>query len=142
MDRVQEITLQYAEDRKQFGKSLSQFQVIQSYLAELAGEVSAGSAMLQTLLNAASRNGEGLACAALELAATKTRIGQAVRVINRLSHQIHGAMGLTQEYPLHLWTRRLWAWREDYGNETEWSRELGAELISLGPSAYWERITK
>jgi acyl-CoA dehydrogenase len=137
--KAQELTLQYAADRKQFGKPLSQFQVIQSYLAQVAGELSAASAILATALRAAER---GASASRPETAAAKVRIGQAAHIITGLAHQVHGAIGFTQEYSLQLWTRRLWAWREEFGNETDWARELGSAVISLGPDAYWERITQ
>lgn len=137
--KAQELTLQYAIDRKQFGKSLAQFQVIQSYLAQMAGEVSAARAMFATALRAAGR---GARESRAEAAAAKVRIGQAAHTITALAHQVHGAIGFTEEYSLQLWTRRLWAWREEFGNETDWARELGSAVIALGSDAYWERITQ
>ncbi len=137
--KAQELTLRYAADRKQFGKPLAHFQVIQSYLAQMAGELSAASAIFATALRAAER---GAIASRPETAAAKVRIAQAAQVITGLAHQVHGAIGFTQEYSLQLWTRRLWAWREEFGNETEWARELGSAMISLGPHAYWERITQ
>jgi hypothetical protein len=131
---VNAATLVYARDRKQFGRSLSQFQVIQSHLAEMAGELAATSAILETALAAEA--------AEAETASAKVRAGQAAQVIARLAHQIHGAIGFTEDFPLQLWTRRLWAWREEYGNEAVWSERLGAAMIALGPEAYWERIAR
>ena len=137
--KAQELTLQYAADRKQFGKPLAQFQMIQSYLAQMAGELSAASAIFATALRAAER---GARASRVEAAAAKVRIGQAAHTITALAHQVHGAIGFTEEYSLQLWTRRLWAWREEFGNETDWARELGSAVIALGPDAYWERITQ
>ena len=139
--RVQELTLQYALDRKQFGKSLSQFQTIQSHLAEMAGEVAAAGAMLESVLSAAA-SPKGLLGAAPELAAVKVRVGMAAHRLTALAHQIHGAIGFTQEHSLHLYTRRLWAWREEYGNAAEWSQWLGNEMASLGSYGFWQRITR
>ncbi|HET9651700.1 MAG TPA: acyl-CoA dehydrogenase family protein [Usitatibacter sp.] len=136
--RIQELTLVYAGDRKQFGKPLAQFQVIQSYLAQMAGEVTAATAMYLAAREAAAASG---AQAALEIAAAKVRAGLAAQVVSALAHQVHGAIGFTQEYPLHLWTRRLWSWREEFGNETHWSRMLGSQVVALGADNYWERIT-
>lgn len=137
--KAQELTLQYAAERKQFGKSLTQFQVIQSYLAQMAGELSAASAIFATALLATDG---GTRESRAETAAAKVRIGQAAHTITALAHQVHGAIGFTEEYSLHLWTRRLWAWREEFGNETDWARDLGSTMIALGPNAYWERITQ
>jgi hypothetical protein len=38
---------------------------------------------------------------------------------------VKGAIGLTHEHSLHRLTRRLWSWRDEFGNESHWSRELG-----------------
>jgi alkylation response protein AidB-like acyl-CoA dehydrogenase len=130
-----ELALQYAQDRKQFGKPISQFQVIQSYLAEMAAEVCAVAVALDLAVEGAiSGRGWG------DVAVAKVRAGQAARVVTRLAHQIHGAIGMTHEYPLHVWTRRLWAWREEFGNETSWSGELGRSLIETGEDAFWPRL--
>jgi acyl-CoA dehydrogenase len=137
--RIQELTLRYAADRKQFGKPLAHFQVIQSYLAQMAGEVAAAGAMFGTALDAALGDE---AASAMEVAAAKVRLGQAAHVVAGLGHQVHGAIGFTQEYSLQLWTRRLWAWREEFGNETHWARALGSGMIALGADSYWERITQ
>lgn len=135
LHRANEIGLQYSQDRKQFGKSLSQFQVIQSYLAEMSAEVCAVSIALDVAIEGAAEGCWG------DVAVAKIRAGQAARIVTRLTHQIHGAIGATQEYPLHLWTRRLWAWRDEYGSETQWADELGRSLVASGGDKFWPRMT-
>ncbi len=137
-NRVLALAIRYAQDRKQFGRSLSAFQVIQSHLAEMAGECTAAGAMLETALAAI----EASAADGAETAALKVRVGQAARTVAALSHQIHGAIGFTQEYELQLFTRRLWAWREEYGNESHWAMQLGATLLAVGADNFWSRITQ
>ena len=39
---------------------------------------------------------------------------------------------MTQEYPLHQFSRRLWAWRNEYGNEIFWSTRLGRAAAAAG----------
>lgn len=130
-----ELALQYAQDRKQFGKPISQFQVIQSYLAEMAAEVCAVEVALDlAVAGAMSAAGWG------DVAVAKIRAGHAARIVTRLAHQIHGAIGMTHEYPLHVWTRRLWSWREEFGNEATWGAELGRSLIDSGEDAFWPRM--
>lgn len=135
MARVNALTLQYARDRKQFRRSLSDFQVIQSHLAAMAGELCAAALAVQAAVEA----GPELAFEAV--ATAKIRAGQAARQVTALGHQIHGAIGFTQEYPLHLWTRRLWSWREEYGNEAHWAQALGQRCVAQGADALWERLT-
>lgn len=136
LTKSNELALQYACDRKQFNRPIAQFQIIQSYLAAMAGELCAAAAIVETALAAA-------ACGAgnEEIAAAKIRVGQAARTITSLGHQIHGAIGFTLEYPLNLWTRRLWAWREEYGNEAEWAQHLGSIIVGRGADAFWPRLT-
>lgn len=130
-----ELALQYAQDRKQFGKPISQFQVVQSYLAEMAAEVCA-VAVAHDVAVAGAASGRGWG----DVAVAKVRAGQAARVVTRLAHQIHGAIGMTHEYPLHVWTRRLWAWREEFGAEAHWAGELGRSLLADGQDRFWPRI--
>ncbi len=50
-------------------------------------------------------------------------------------------MGMTEEFALGRLTRRLWAWREDAGNEREWAGELGRFAIAQG-AGFWAALTE
>ena len=63
-------------------------------------------------------------------------------VVARLAHQVHGAIGFTQEHRLHHLTRRLWAWRDEAGSELAWSRVLAAGLLADGPDDLWPALTR
>ena len=56
-------------------------------------------------------------------------------------HGVHGAIGFTHEYRLHLLTRRLWAWRSEYGSATYWSELLGNAICAGGAEQFWPTIT-
>lgn len=137
MARVNELTLQYAHDRKQFSRSLAQYQIVQSYLAAMAGELCATEAATEGAVAAVTRSE-----AVEAIAAAKVRAGQAARVVTWHGHQVHGAIGFTREFPLNIWTRRLWAWREEYGNESHWARLLGAAVVGRGADALWSSLTR
>lgn len=138
LEQVLAWTVQYARERVQFGRSLATFQAIQMELAAMAGEVAAVSALTDAAVQALDR-GEDVVLAA---AAAKVRAGAAVEVVARNGHQVHGAIGFTQEYKLHHLTRRLWSWRDEAGSELFWSRVLGAGLASAGPDGHWARLTQ
>jgi acyl-CoA dehydrogenase len=79
--------------------------------------------------------------APFEVASAKVLAGQAARTATRSAHQAHGAIGVTREYPLHRFTRRLWSWRAEYGDETEWSDMLGRLVWEQGPDRLYPLIT-
>src|SRR3712207_616623 len=78
----------------------------------------------------------------LAAAAAKVRAGTAVDVVARLAHQVHGAIGFTQEHKLHHLTRRLWSWRDEAGSDLAWSRVLGAGLLADDPDGLWPALTR
>ena len=44
---------------------------------------------------------------------------------------------MTVEHPLHHYTRRLWAWRDEDGSEQEWARRLGEVVLRAGADGIW-----
>ena len=128
MELVLAMSVGYAHDRVQFGRPLARFQAIQHYLAEMAGEAAATGAAV----DAAAEAGTPFA-----FAAAKARASQAAGTVARLAHQVHGAIGYTAEHDLHNWTKRLWAWRDECGNEAHWWQVLGAEAARGGGGALW-----
>jgi acyl-CoA dehydrogenase len=136
LERALELSLEYTKTRRQFGRPLAAFQAIQQQLAILAAEVAAVGALVDHAAQALDGGGPALA-----VAAAKVRAGQAAGVAARIAHQVHGAMGFTQEYPLHHATRRLWAWREEDGNEAHWARHLGTAVMAGGADGLWRTIT-
>jgi alkylation response protein AidB-like acyl-CoA dehydrogenase len=136
LDRILEMAIDYVNTREQFGRPLAKFQAVQQSLAILAVEAAA--------VNSAGA-GAALALdqgdASFEIAAAKLRTNQAIGIGTAIAHQAHGAIGFTQEYPLHPFTRRLNLWRTASGNDRYWSEKLGAETVRLGAQGLWEEIT-
>ena len=50
-------------------------------------------------------------------------------------------MGYTLEHSLNHRTRRLWNWREEYGNEREWQKIVGRYFSSQGADKVWGAMT-
>ncbi|WP_346619317.1 acyl-CoA dehydrogenase family protein [Blastococcus montanus] len=138
LEQVLAWTVQYAGERQQFGRPLGKFQAIQMELAEMAGEVTAVTALTDAAVQALDRGGNVV----LAAAAAKVRAGAAVEVVARLAHQVHGAIGFTQEHKLHHLTRRLWSWRDEAGSELVWSRVLASGLLADGPDGLWPALTR
>jgi acyl-CoA dehydrogenase len=138
LEQVLAWTVQYAGERQQFGRPLGRFQAIQMELAEMAGEVTAVTALVDAAVQALDRGDDVV----LPAAAAKVRAGAAVEVVARLAHQVHGAIGFTQEYRLHHLTRRLWSWRDEAGSELAWSQVLGVGLLAQGGDGLWPALTR
>jgi acyl-CoA dehydrogenase len=126
------LSLQYAGEREQFGRPIARFQAIQHNLAVMAGEVAAAGRAADAAVDAIG--GDRFE---LEVAAAKARVGEAAGVVAEIAHQIHGAMGFTYEHRLHHFTRRAWAWRDEYGNEAFWQERLGRHLAGVGAEGLW-----
>jgi acyl-CoA dehydrogenase len=76
-----------------------------------------------------------------EIAIAKVRGGEAAGAGAAIAHQVHGAMGFTYEHSLHHSTRRLWSWREEFGNEAAWATRLGRMVAARGADELWPFIT-
>ena len=133
LDRVLSMAIDYATEREQFGRPIAKFQAVQHNLAVLAGEVAAARCACDGAIMSATSPNFGVA-----VGAAKARIGEAAGVAAEIAHQVHGAMGFTHEHSLHHFTRRLWAWRDEYGRETHWQVQLGRRVASGGADSVWE----
>lgn len=118
-------TLQYANERTQFGRPIGKFQAIQHQLAVMSEHVFAARMAAQVACSTA-----GVVPNALRVAVAKARTSEAALAVAELSHSIHGAIGFTAEYDLQLLTRRLHGWRQTAGSETYWHDQLGQVLVS------------
>lgn len=141
--RCLEIGVQFVGEREQFGRTLSRFQAIQHHLAVMAGSLATIEAMAATAFHAMDLHGVSTdgRDAKFEIAAAKCRASDAVESITRIGHQVHGAIGFTYEYGLHFLTRRLWAWRAEFGGSGEWAEYLGRIAKAQGGENIWGYIT-
>lgn len=106
--------------RKQFGRPLGTFQALRHRMAECA--VLAGGVRWMALKAAATADAGDAALAALHAQDSATRIAYDV-------HQMLGAMGMTLEHPLHLWTYRLKALLSELGGRAVQARAVAQECF-------------
>ncbi|WP_413299817.1 acyl-CoA dehydrogenase family protein [Bacillus sp. 1P10SD] len=136
LERILDLTVQYANERQQFGRTIGRFQAVQQQLAVLAGEVTAAGIAAKIAI---SESEEEASWSSTALA--KIRLGQAVGITTPIAHQVHGAIGFTDEHILQQSTRRLWVWREEFGNETVWADWLGEKVLLNGHESLWSLVT-
>ena len=129
------MTVQYAQDRVQFGKPIGKFQAVQQNLAVLAGQTAAAVAAADLAAEAVADHVK-----ILPIAAAKSRGGEAASIGAGIAHQVHGAIGFTFEHNLQFLTRRLWSWRDEFGNEASWNRLVGRHMIAAGGDRLWAEI--
>jgi len=120
MEAVREMTIGYASTRQQFGREISKFQAIQHQIAILAEETMAARMAAQAAFTGAP--GE---VSEIKAAAAKARAGRAAVTVASIAHAVHGAIGMSEEYPLHQFTERLHRWRMAHGGDAYWARRLG-----------------
>jgi butyryl-CoA dehydrogenase/short/branched chain acyl-CoA dehydrogenase len=96
-----EYAAKYAQERKQFGKSISEFQGIQFQLAQMATEIEAARLMVY---NAARMKDAGMPFVK-EAAMTKLFCSQVAERVTSLAIEIYGGYGFTKDYPVEKYWR-------------------------------------
>jgi acyl-CoA dehydrogenase len=127
-----ERTTAYTQERKQFGREIGKFQVVQQMMAEMASAVVASHAILDAAI--AEPDNRAL------VAAARSRLGDAADVVFSHAHQVHGAIGFSYEYVLHFRTRRLMAWRDQFGTVAHWRRVLARSFVGRTADEVWPAI--
>lgn len=130
------LSVTYANDRQQFGRALGKFQIIQQNLAVLASEAAAADVAAEAAFIAADQGDAGFMAAA-----AKVRACMAASQAIAIAHQVHGAIGFTREYALQRGTRRLMAWRTEFGGEHRWASALGRHVVDIGGEGFWPAVT-
>jgi acyl-CoA dehydrogenase len=136
LSTVSQMTIDYTNDRRQFGKPVATFQAVQSHLVVAAQSAVRAQMAADIAVRALVRGS-----AEVEVAAARVVVADAIGLGTRAAHQAHGAIGVTREYPLHQFTRRLWSWRHEWGTTTQWRRRLGKQVAAAGPDALFPLIT-
>ena len=96
-----EAALAYSQQRRQFGKALSEFEAIQFYLAEMATDIDAARLLTE---RAAIAKDAGAPVTKLSAQAKLYASEAAVRATDR-AIQIHGGYGFTKDYPVEKYYR-------------------------------------
>ncbi len=104
MESAKDLTVDYARERKQFGKPIGSFQALQHRMADLLIEIEqARSSVINLAGNlTAPRN-----IRERYVSATKNLVGRAGALLSEECIQIHGGIGMTDEYALSHFSKRL-----------------------------------
>jgi alkylation response protein AidB-like acyl-CoA dehydrogenase len=123
--RCMDMSVEYAKVRQQFGQPIGMFQAIKHMCAEMLLEVENAHAAVYYAawaLDAASPD------AALAASAAKAYVGDAARRVCGSAIQVHGGIGFTWEYDLHLYFKRAKHFEPLYG-DADYHRERALRLM-------------
>jgi acyl-CoA dehydrogenase len=140
LEAILNLAVGYANERVAFERPIAKFQAVQHNLARLAGEVAVAIAAAGSAADAIASASMFDEAVFLEAASAKIRVGEAAGEGAAIAHQVLGAIGFTQEHTLHRFTRRLWAWRDDFGNESYWAVKLGTLVAAKGADGLWPML--
>jgi acyl-CoA dehydrogenase len=124
-----ELTLQFCNDRIQFGRPLGKFQAVQHQLSVMAEHIAAASVAAEAAFSTRQTTPS-----IMSAAIAKSRASEAAVVTASTAHALHGAIGVTEEYDLQLFTRRLHEWRMAHGSENHWNKILGEHFMATNAS--------
>jgi acyl-CoA dehydrogenase len=140
LEAILAMSVRYANERVAFERPIGKFQAVQQNLARLAGETAAALAAAGSAADTMAQGYVRDEAAFLEAASAKIRAGEAAAEGAAIAHQVHGAIGFTNEHVLHRFTLRLLAWRDDFGNESHWASALGAMMARQGAANFWPML--
>jgi acyl-CoA dehydrogenase len=133
------LTRTHINSRRQFGRLLIDFQAVAGAFARAASSIVAaedGLALASRMLGKC----DGPSARAY-VAAARIGLGDAAAITARVAHQLHGAIGTTHEHQLHLATRRLWSWRDEWGTQRQWSEWLARGLAVETEDPLWDLVS-
>ncbi|MFZ4604916.1 MAG: acyl-CoA dehydrogenase family protein [Caulobacter sp.] len=111
MQALVDITVDYTRQRKQFGKAIAEFQVLQHRMVDMMIEAkqAASLAMVARIkLDSPDR--------AAAVSAAKSRIGRACRAVSQAAVQLHGGIGIADETPVSHYFRRALMIEQQFGS--------------------------
>lgn len=103
-DQAFQITLDYLKTRKQFGKLIGEFQALQHRSAHLFSEIEISRAAVMGALTALD---EGRETAPLAASVAKAKAGKVAELAVQEAVQMHGGVGMTDEFDVGLFMKRV-----------------------------------
>lgn len=138
-DRMISMTVEYAEEREQFGRPIGSFQAVQHHVANAYMALAFARPAVYRAAHAVAR---AEADRPAHVSVAKAYAGDAAETAARTALQVHGAIGYSWEHDLHLFMKRAWSLAAAWGDGPFHRRRVGDWLSSEegpGPSDPAER---
>jgi pimeloyl-CoA dehydrogenase small subunit len=117
MEAMYAMTLDYLKTRQQFGKPIGQNQIMQHMAADMLVAMEQGRSM--AMLAAMMVDEPDAAERARHIAMAKVGVGQSARHVSQSAIQMHGGIGMTEEYAVGHYFRRVMTFEHLWG-DTAW----------------------
>jgi alkylation response protein AidB-like acyl-CoA dehydrogenase len=124
------LTREHVTTRVQFGRPLARMQAVAHRLAEME----CARVLLEVAASAA------LDLSPARVAAAAALLDPIATTVARSAHQLHGAMGITHESPLHRYTTLLWSLRDETGPARRWAGRL-YDTVGADEDTLWTAVT-
>ena len=120
MNRLLDMSLTHVNDRRQFGRTLGKFPVIQQQLSVFAEKVVSAQVAARIGLSDTKLVLDGG-----RVAIAKSIANESARSSVGIAHAVHGAIGISEAHDLQLYTRRLARWQVSFGSDAYWQQQVG-----------------
>ena len=124
--KVLDMACDYAKVRNQFGKAIGSFQAVQHHLADALLELEFAAPLVYRAAHSLSVSHPD---AWQHAAMAKAAASDAADVACKKSLQVHGAIGYTIEFDLHMYMKRAWALRRSWGDAASHRARLADTLL-------------
>jgi pimeloyl-CoA dehydrogenase small subunit len=126
METMHAMTLDYSRTREQFGRPIGSYQVVQHRLADMLMSMEQGRSM--AMLASISLTENDPLERARSIAMAKVGYGQAARYVSQQAIQLHGGIGMTEEYAVGHYFRRCMVIEHTFGDTAYHLGRLAAQV--------------
>ena len=127
-----DMSVAYVGQREQFGKPVGSFQAVKHHLADAALRLEFARPCVHRAAWVLANSPDDVQVA---VSLAKAQASEAALLAARKALQVHGAIGYTVEYDLHMWMKRAWALAAAWG-DAAWHRNRVKEVILKGTHAH------
>lgn len=137
--RMLDLSVDYSQQRKQFGKEIGSFQAVKHQLADVAGKIEIAKPVLYRAACSLENNHP---LSDIHVSQARNFCSDAAALAARHSIQVHGAMGYTWEVDLQMYMKRSWAlnntWGDSISHQARVQNYVLNTNVDLAPSKTFE----
>lgn len=130
--RMLDLAVEYSKSRRQFGKQIGSFQAVQHHLVDALQRIAFAA---PAVYRAAWSVDTGHPNRSVHVSMAKVYASEAALFTARKALQVHGAIGYTFEYDLHMWMKRAWTLSAAWGDVRHHTDRVGQFVMSGGQDA-------